>query len=36
MSVVKFKVIGFNNGCFIANGELVYASHSDYITSLSK
>lgn len=34
MSVVKFKVIGFNNGCFIANGEFVYSSHSDYITSL--
>jgi hypothetical protein len=35
MSAVKFKVIEFNNGCFIANAEsYVYVSHNDYVANL--
>jgi hypothetical protein len=35
MSAVKFKVVVFNNGCFIANAEsYVYVSHSHYVANL--
>lgn len=35
MSAVKFKVIEFNNGCFIANAEsYVYVSHNHYVANL--
>ena len=35
MSAVKFKVIEFNNGCFITNAEsYVYVSHNHYVASL--
>lgn len=35
MSAVKFKVIEFNNGCFIANAEsYVYVSSSHYVANL--
>lgn len=33
MSAVKFKVIEFNNGCFIANAE-PYSSYNDQVASL--
>lgn len=35
MSDVKFKVIEFNNGCFITNAEsYVYAGHNHYVANL--
>jgi hypothetical protein len=34
MSVVKFKVIQFNNGCFITNTENLYVGHSDNLANL--
>ena len=35
MSAVKFKVIEFNNGCFIANAESdVYVSHNNCVANL--
>lgn len=35
MGAIKFKVVVFNDGCFIANAEsYVYVSHSHYVANL--
>jgi hypothetical protein len=34
MSAVNFKVVYFNNGCFIANVEPYCSSYNDQIASL--
>jgi hypothetical protein len=35
MNVVKFKVVEFNNGCFITNADsYIYISHNHYVANL--